>query len=112
MLMITHSSCVAQVGILDWEPGPRLGYLHNDKHTKITSLEYLNAHDNTLFMCGSGRFWDWELGPRLGYLHNDNHKHTKITSLEYLNAHDNTLLMCGSGRYLGLEARSKTGVPT
>lgn len=39
----------------DWEQGPRLGYLQNDnhKHTKITSLEYINAHDNTLLMCGS-----------------------------------------------------------
>ena len=70
MLMIIHSSCVAQVGIYDWELCPRLGYLHNDnhKHTKITSLEYLNAHDNTLLMCGSGRYLGLEARSKTGVL--------------------------------------------
>ena len=76
MLMIIHSSCVAQVGISDWKLGPRLGYLHNDnhKHTKITSLEYLKTHDNTLLMCddntllmcGSGRYLGLGAGSKTG----------------------------------------------
>ncbi|XP_060573452.1 regulatory-associated protein of mTOR-like isoform X2 [Ruditapes philippinarum] len=43
------------VAFWDWEQGPKLGYLSNGnpRHTRITSLEYINAHDNTLLMCGS-----------------------------------------------------------
>ncbi|XP_045213850.2 regulatory-associated protein of mTOR-like isoform X2 [Mercenaria mercenaria] len=43
------------VAFWDWEQGPKLGYLvnGNPRHTRITSLEYINAHDNTLLLCGS-----------------------------------------------------------
>lgn len=40
----------------DWEQGTKICYMHNDnpKHTRITSMEFLNAHDNALLLCGSG----------------------------------------------------------
>ncbi|XP_052263117.1 regulatory-associated protein of mTOR-like isoform X2 [Dreissena polymorpha] len=43
------------IAFWNWEQGPRLGSLSNGnpRNTKITSLEYLNAHDNTLLLCGS-----------------------------------------------------------
>jgi len=43
----------------DWEQGPKLGYLFNgnSRHTKISSMEYINAHDNTLLLCGTGKWY-------------------------------------------------------
>ncbi|XP_064606975.1 LOW QUALITY PROTEIN: regulatory-associated protein of mTOR-like [Liolophura sinensis] len=43
------------VSIWDWESGTKLSYLQNDnpKHSKITCMEYMNAHDIPLLMCGS-----------------------------------------------------------
>ncbi|WAQ95554.1 RPTOR-like protein [Mya arenaria] len=43
------------ISFWDWEQGPKVGYLvnGNPRHTKISTLEYLNAHDNTLLLCGS-----------------------------------------------------------
>ncbi|OWF51799.1 regulatory-associated protein of mTOR-like isoform X1 [Mizuhopecten yessoensis] len=43
------------VSFWNWEQGTKLGSIYNEnpKHTKITSIEFLNAHDDTLMLTGS-----------------------------------------------------------
>ncbi|XP_071105465.1 regulatory-associated protein of mTOR-like isoform X1 [Haliotis cracherodii] len=43
------------VSIWNWEQGTRLSYIINDnpKSTRITAMDYINAHDKALLMCGS-----------------------------------------------------------
>ena len=45
------------VTIWDWEQYTKLGTFHNQnpKHTHITAMEFVNAHDNALLLTGSGQ---------------------------------------------------------
>ena len=40
----------------DWVQGVKIGYIFNEnsKSTRITSMDFINPHDDTLLMCGSG----------------------------------------------------------
>ncbi|XP_050390933.1 regulatory-associated protein of mTOR isoform X1 [Patella vulgata] len=43
------------VSIWDWEQGTKLSYLNNEnpKHSRITAMDFVNAHDKSLLLCGS-----------------------------------------------------------
>ncbi|KAK3091702.1 hypothetical protein FSP39_022003 [Pinctada imbricata] len=43
------------VSFWEWIQGVKIGYIYNEnaKSTRITSMDFINPHDNTLLLCGS-----------------------------------------------------------
>ena len=41
----------------DWEQGTKMGSMLNDnvKASKISTIEFINPHDSSLLLCGSGK---------------------------------------------------------
>ena len=41
----------------DWEQGTKVNYIYNEnlKNTKITAMDFINPHDESLLLCGTGK---------------------------------------------------------
>ncbi|XP_041364724.1 regulatory-associated protein of mTOR-like isoform X2 [Gigantopelta aegis] len=93
------------VSIWDWEHGTKLSYLRNEnpKSTRITAMNFINAHDLTLLMCGAddGSIRIWR-----NYMQEESRGKELVTAFQALS--DMIPLTRGSGLVAEWEQQTQT----
>lgn len=62
----------------DWEQGTKINYIYNEnlKNTKISAMDFINPHDESLLLCGTGE-----------YMYRD-------SAMDFINPQNESLLLC------------------